>query len=277
MGLPIRGLLAPGLVAAALAVALPATADEVVRVSGTGSAIALLQRLGDAFSTRNPGIRVKVAPSLGSSGAIHAVAEGALGLAVTGRPPTDAERERGLESVPLARTPFLFAAGPGVPVRGITEAELVRIYRGTVTTWPDGTRIRLVLRPLADSDSALLRAISPALDGAVAAAARRPGMLLAVTNTECDEMLARTPGSVGPSSLLQLRSEGRKLAALEWNGVAPTVENLDSGRYPLAKELHVVTRRDVTPAVRSFLGFVRSPEARALCRELGAIPAPAGG
>jgi phosphate transport system substrate-binding protein len=255
-----------------LSAASPAAPQQPLRVGGTGSAVAAMARLGAEAEARDPSIRIQVLPSLGSTGAIRAVADGAIDLAVSGRPLRAAERALGIVSREVARTPFLFAVGPRVGATSLTTDDLVAIYRGTLVTWPDGQRIRVVLRPPSDSDTGILGSISPEVSAAVDAAARRPGMLLAVTNTECDEILARSPGSVGPTSLLQLRTEPHPLRPLRWNGVEPTLENLASGRYPLAKPVHLVFREPAGDGVRRFLAFLASPAARALLREMGALP-----
>ncbi len=261
------------MLAVACALAAPgASALEPVRVGGTGSAVAAMARLGDAATAQDARIRVRVLPSMGSTGAIQAVTDGALDLGMSGRPLRDGEQTLGLASREVARTPFLFAVGPRVGVPGLTTEELVAIYQGERLTWPDGQRIRPVLRPRSDADTDLLRSISPAVAGAVDAASGRPGMLVAVTNTECNEMLARSPGSIGPTTLLQIRSESHPLRPLHWNGVQPTVENLASGRYPLVKSIHLVFRAPASDGVRHFLAFLGSPRGQTLLRELGALP-----
>jgi phosphate transport system substrate-binding protein len=249
-----------------------AAAQQSIRVGGTGSAVAAMGRLGSAAALQDPGIRVRVLPSLGSTGAIRAVADGALEVGVSGRTLREAERALGLASREVARTPFVFAVGPRVKASGLTTDELVAIYHGERLAWPDGQRIRPVLRPRSDADTDLLRSISPEVAAAVDAAAGRPGMLVAVTNTECNDMLARSPGSVGPSTLLQIRSESQPVRPLLWNGVEPTVENLASGRYPLVKSIHLVFRAPPGDGVRRFLAFLGSPRGQGLLRELGALP-----
>jgi phosphate transport system substrate-binding protein len=255
-----------------LSAASAAAPQQPLRVAGTGSAVAALHRLGAEAGARDPAIRIHVLPSLGSTGAIRAVADGAIDLAVSGRPLRGAERALGIVSREVARTPFLFAVGPQVGATSLTTDDLVAIYLGTLVTWPDGQRIRVVLRPSFDSDTRILDSISPGVAAAVEGASRRPGMLLAVTNVECNEILARSPGSVGPTSLLQLRAETHPLRPLQWNGVEPTLENLASGRYPLAKSIHLVFRAPTNAGVRRFLAFLASPAARALLREMGALP-----
>jgi phosphate transport system substrate-binding protein len=231
-----------------------------------------MARIGAALEAEDPGVRLRVLPSLGSTGAIDAVAQGALDVGVSGRPLRDGERGRGLLDLEVARTPFVFAVGRGSGARGITVEELAAIYRGEKGTWPSGQRIRLVLRPATDVDTALLQGISPEVAAAVAEAQSRPGMLVAVTNTECHQILARSPGSIGPTTLLQLRADPLPSSPLDWNGVAPTLENLASGRYPLAKPVHLVIRSRPTPGVRRLLAFLASPRGRALLAELGALP-----
>jgi phosphate transport system substrate-binding protein len=202
------------------------------------------------------------------------VAEGALDVGVSGRPLAPAEAGLGLAAPLLARTPFVFAVGPRVPISGITSVELARLYRGEVTRWPDGERVRLVLRPRTDVDTMVVRAISPELDAAMELALRREGMLVAATNQDCDEALIRTPGSLGPSSLTQLMTESHTLRALSWNGVAPTLQNLGSGAYPLSKPLHLVVRAAPTRAVRQFLEFLGGAEARRILEQTGNLPVP---
>jgi phosphate transport system substrate-binding protein len=255
-----------------LSAASSTEAQQPLRLAGTGSAVAAMTRLGAAAEAQDPALRVRVLPSLGSTGAIRAVTEGAIDVAVSGRPLRDKERALGVVSREVARTPFLFAVGPRVGATSLTTDDLAAIYMGTLIAWPDGQRIRVVLRPPSDADTDVLRSISPEVARAVDAASRRPGMLVAVTNTECGEMLARSPGSVGPSTLLQLRSETHRLRALQWNGVDPTLENLASGRYPLRKSVHLVFRSPASESVRRFLAFLASPGAHGLLREMGALP-----
>jgi ABC-type phosphate transport system substrate-binding protein len=99
-------------------------------------------------------------------------------------------------------------------------------------------------------------------------------MLMAVTNQECDEILARTPGAIGLTSLTQVLTEERPLTLLAWNGVAPTLPNLASRAYPLSKTLVVVVRGPPSPAVRRFLAFLGSPAARKILEETGNLPLP---
>lgn len=72
-----------------------AHADEL-RIGGSGAALGTMRLLADAFSVKNPEVRITVAPSLGSGGGIKALAGGAIDLAVTSRPMDESERKLGV-------------------------------------------------------------------------------------------------------------------------------------------------------------------------------------
>ncbi|MBI5067548.1 MAG: substrate-binding domain-containing protein [Deltaproteobacteria bacterium] len=270
---PTRRLAVP-LLLLALPAAAPGADAAPIRITGTGSAIGLLERVSRAFEQAHPGSKVQLLPSVGSAGAIRAVAAGALDVGLSGRELQPDERQAPVRLLGFARTPFLFAAAPGVAVRSLTAAEVVRIYRGQQIRWAGGERIRLVLRPRADADTAFLRAISPEMAAAVDAAQGRPGMLVATTNQECDQTVATTPGGLGPSTLAQLLTEPRGLQPLAWEGVEPTLANLAAGRYPLSKPLYLVLPRAPSPAVRELVAFLGSPGGRRLLEESGCLPLP---
>lgn len=257
-----------------LLAAAPARAEPRVRITGTGTALGAMRQLTAAYAEANPGERAEVLPSVGSAGALKAVAEGALDVALSGRPLEPRERGLGLVERAYARTPFLFAVGKRVDVRTVTRNDLARLYRGDLDRWPNGERARLVLRPRADADTRLLRAISPEMAEAVEASFHRDGMLVAATNQECDAILARTPGAVGPSTLTQLVTESRALTPLALDGVEPTLANLASGVYPLAKTLYAVVGPRPSERARRFVAFLGSPEARRILERTGNLPMP---
>lgn len=270
-------LLRPSLAFAALLLggaARGAPADGAIRITGTGSAIGVIERLGHAFEKAHPGQRIQLLPSVGSSGAVRAVAGGALDLGLSGRALRPDEQALGVRAIAFARTPFILAVGPQTSATRIGLADLARIYRGEMERWPDGERVRAVLRPASDADTAYLRTLSPELGAAVDAAHARSGMLMAITNQECDEIIGRTPGSIGPSTLAQLRTDARGLRALWWEGIEPTVANMSAGIYPLAKPLYLVLPREPSPAARQLLAFLASPQGRSILEEAGCQPLP---
>src|SRR5512142_1270632 len=141
--------------------------STAIVIGGTGSARGGMKEIAKAFRKEHPEITVSFVPSLGSSGGIKAALSGSLDLALSARPLTDSERERGASAVEYARTPFLFTTKDASHADSLTLRKVASIYGGEAPQWPDGTPLRLVLRPEKDMDTLLLRSMCPALDIAV--------------------------------------------------------------------------------------------------------------
>jgi phosphate transport system substrate-binding protein len=246
-----------------------AAAAEEFKIGGTGTALGTMRLLAEAFKAGNPDILITIAPSIGSSGGIKAVASGTIGLAVTSRPMNDIERKLGVVEVEYARTPFVFAVSTKSSVTAITSAELADLYAGKLTAWDDGSPVRVVLRPAVDVDTEMAKRISPAIARGLDAAIARPGMPAFATDQNAADAIEGFPGAVGSSSLAVIVSEKRALRALKLDGREPTLINAASGAYPYYKRLFVVTATQRPAAVSRFLIFVQSPAGRRILESNG--------
>jgi phosphate transport system substrate-binding protein len=235
---------------------------DTIKIGGTGAGLAILRSLADAYVKTHPDSTFVVLPSLGSSGGIRAVAGGAVQLAVSSRALKGAEKDQGLVAVELGKTPFVFAVSTRNSIQNITLAQLADIYAGRTDAWPNGQKIRIVLRPTTDADSKLVRSISPAMARAKHQAEQRPGMLFAYTDQDNQDNLEKIPGALGATSLGQILAEQRQLKALTLDGVRPSVQNLANGSYHYAKTLYLVTAPSSPPTAHDFVTFVRTPPAR---------------
>ena len=72
--------------------------------------------------------------------------------------------------------------------------------------------------------------------------------------------LAATAGAIGMTTTTRVRRSKGKVKALAYNGVAPTVVNVEAGTYPFTREAYLVTKADPSAKVRAFLDFVKSAE-----------------
>lgn len=259
---------------ACAALAAPAAAADMamLRLGGTGASLGILRALGEEFSRHYPSVRVVVEPSLGSSGAIAAVAAGAIGVGTISRPLTQEETAKGLRQMPLARTAFAVAVHRDVPVPGLTLSELAALYSGATAAWPDGTPVRIILRPEREFDTGALRAMSPELERAVRAAQARRGLMVAITDQDSAQYLEQVPGSIGTTSLALVVSERRNLRVLAIEGVAPSIRALESGAYRFSRPLYLITSASPSAAALAFAEFAASPAAGEVLRRNGAVP-----
>ena len=242
---------------------------DAIKIGGTGTGLGAMKLLAQEFKKSHPDAQLIVTPSLGSTGAIKAVLAGAIDLGISARPLSTQEQRQGVSAWAYARTPFMLVTGVGNKSAGLSLSQLVQIYSGKVSQWPDGSPIRLVVRPDADADSQLLRAFSAEMNSAVSLALARPGLRMADTDQDNADALEQLPGSLGAATLSQILTENRTLKALTLDGVAPTLEALAAGRYPYSKTLHLVSAAKPSALARDFAAFIRSPAGQAVLARTG--------
>jgi phosphate transport system substrate-binding protein len=263
-----------GLASFALVFALltPQAWAETLKVGGTGAALGTMRLLGAAFSRQQPEIRIEVLPYIGSTGAIRGIARGTIDLGLSGRPASPDEEKLEATLRKYALTPLIIAAHLEVPLNAVSRDQLAAIYSGQPSRWEGGGMIRLVLRPAQETDSLVLRTISPAVSQGLDVALAKPGMRRAATDQDAADMLEQTPGAIGTSTLALALSEQRRFKVLALDGVMPDVEALRSGRYPYNKPLYLVTRPQPSKAVQAFVDFIATPAGQAILIKNGQLP-----
>lgn len=246
-----------------------ADAGNTIRIGGTGGALGAMQQLSAAFKKTLPDVNVVVLPSLGSGGGIKALLSGTIDIALSSRPLKDSERGQGAVEIEYAKTPFVLATSNKNSMSGFTMAQVVDIYEGKIKTWPNGSLIRLVLRPEGESDTALLKNMSGAMKQAVENALSRKGMILAVTDQDSADAMENIKGALGTSTLSQIISEKRALKALSLDGVKPSAKNIANGTYPHFKTFSMVVVQKPSGLSKQFIDFVRSETGHKILTESG--------
>jgi len=256
-----------------LAGAMPvggATAAETLRLGGTGTAIGMLRQVGAEF-TAATGVKVDVVASLGSTGAIRALGDGLLDIAVPARPLTSDETAAGLRQVAVLRTAYVIATSH-VDASGLKSADLAKIFAAEKPTWADGTPIRIILRPRSDTDTALLGELFAGMTEAIESARCRAEVPTAATDQDNAALADRTPGSLIGTTMTQLKTEHRNLHVLPLDEVEPTLANFESCAYRFTKKLCLIVPRNSAPQAQRFVDFLRSPPGMKALREAETLP-----
>lgn len=273
MRLFLSSVVAAGLAAVAVSGALPtrgAAAAEPLRMGGTGSSVGLLSKVGEQFTAAG-GAGVVVISGLGSSGAVRALTDGKLDVAVSASPLKPAQKTGGVEQVMVVRTAFVLATSRRDP-KGLRVADLPGIFKADKPVWPDGAPIRIILRPRSETDTQLLGDLAPGLREAIEALRKRTEVPVAATDQDNADMAQRIKGSLTATTLTQLKTEDRPLNVVPLDGIEPTFANFASGQYRNAKKLHFIVRSGGAPAAARFIAFLRSPQGQAAMREYSVLP-----
>jgi phosphate transport system substrate-binding protein len=265
-----------GLTARILSIVLAssaACADDasVVRIGGTGMALAAMQQAGTALSAVEPTIRVTVLPSLGTPGGLKALAEDAIDVAVTGRPLKADEKARGATAAGCVTTPLIFVTSHPSP-NAVAKTDIPGFYRDVQATWHDGRPLKVILRSRAGSENDYLKSAIAGMDAALDAAYARPDIPVATTDQENADGASRIAGSFAIMTMLQLYGEKLNLRPVALDGVMPSAAALADKTYPLSATVCVVLPPIPKPAAASFVAYLKSDAGQALLTSLGATP-----
>lgn len=225
----------------AMVSAWPVHATDVLRFGGGSAVPAALRK---AIESRAPGqLAVPIAWESGPAD-VRRVVDGTLDavLVITG--PSGPERPdapaQALVSAELLRTPILFVVAAESPERDLRSVDLLATYALQRTEWPDGTRIRIVLRPARSVDARALKMLSPDWQRAVHALEKRPGMVVASRAPEAIDLVAEVPGAITGTTLPAASFARRPARTLSIDGVAATPAAVAGGLYPYHVSIHVV-------------------------------------
>ena len=269
LGTSCRGLL-PLLIVPTFLLSATVVA-ETLTIGGTGGDLGTMKQLGARFEDLHSGVSVKVLPSLGSSGGIKAVTAGATDLSVSSRPLKEKEKKPGVVAVPYANTAIVVVTMDNHGLPNVTRSELAGIYSGIRTKWPDGTSIRLILRPEYDTDTKTIKTQIPELRKALITAGRRRGVPVGITAQKAADLIEKLPGALGLLSLSLVLGENRAMKSIPFDGVVPTAESIASGRYPILKTFYLVTGPKSGALAREFIDFIRSPEGSSILARTGHV------
>jgi len=256
-----------GTAAGALLLSITADAAGPLSIVGTGDALDVVRALGEHFTRAHPDMIVNVPSSIGSGGGIAAVGAGKEAMGRIARPLTAAERERGIEGVPLLRVPAAFYVHASTGVRNLTAGQVADIYEGKIQNWKDvggsDQRIRVVRREEADSTLQVLRASMPGWDK-LAIIERS---MTATSTQDAIHAVEENPGAIGFGPYTLTLEE--KLPILRINGLYPT-----DGGYPSAVTVSLIWKAEtITAEAREFLRYAQCLEAARTIKVYGAIPA----
>lgn len=247
----------------------PACADDLVRIGGTGIALATLHAIGESLTAARPGLQVEVMPSMGTPGGIKALIEGAIDIAVIARPLKPEEQAKGLVEAACLTTALVFVSSHK-GATGVIRAQLPGLYADASPKWQDGTPLNIVLRSRSGSENPYLVAAMPDMAVALEAAYKRRGIPIGSTDQENAVLASQVSGSLAVMTLLQLRAERLELNVLPFDGVAARTETIANGTYPFPIRICTVHTNEATPAAAQYIAHLRSPSGKAIVETFGA-------
>lgn len=224
--------------------AVARSAGELL-IAGSGAALAPLARLLERYHRLEKGARLRLAASIGTSGALRALRDGEIDLGLSARP-LRPEELSGLRHLPLARISLIFAASPRTVLPSQDGLQLARaIYTGELRRWPDGRPIVPLVRQVDDATMQVLATADRPLGEALRLARKRVGAIVCYSDQQMRSALLTIPGAFG-----FLDAGTIALGSLPLVRPAP-------GMLAVQLELGLLHRASLPRELERFIAFVR--------------------
>lgn len=246
--------------------------DEVsgsLVVSGSSAMQPLVAAAAEEFMAENPGADIQVNAG-GSGTGLSQVAEGSVDI---GNSDVFAEEKEGISAGELvdhkvAVVGITAAVNPKVGIKDISKEDLIKVFTGEITNWKEvggkDQKIVLVNRPDASGTRAIFNKF--ALDGATPA----EGITEDSSNT-VKKILTETEGAVGYLAFSYFTDDS--ITPLSVDGVDPTEENVQSGKFPIWAYQHSYTKGEPKGLAKAFLDYLMSDDIQTtLLKEQGYLP-----
>lgn len=262
---------APAILAALCA--LPCWSQNKIVMDGSTGMIPLAKAIGIAYQQVSADPQIEIGQGLGTGARLKALADGKIQVALAshGIKAEDLAKDN-LRAIEIAKGAIVFAVNASLPLTEVTEAQLCDLYSGKAANWkalngPDAAVVVLT-RPPTEVDPEVIRAkIGCFKDLKEVESAR-----IMARGGDMARGLVETMHSIGMTSMTVVEQSGGKLKALAVNGVAPTADNVKTGRYFLNRDFLFVVKAPPSPPVARFLEFALSPDGDRVILANGAIP-----
>jgi phosphate transport system substrate-binding protein len=253
--------------------ALKQNHQKNLTAAGSGVNLGITRLLVEGFVKIHPKIRIDIPGSIGTKGAIAAIADGAITLGLVSQPLKEEEKTQDISVLPYAWVAIVIGVHPTVPDQNITSGELVEIFKGTKTQWKNGEEIIVQARDKSDSGFLVLQNNIPGFREAYTESQKDKLWTLYFTDQDANQALAMTPYAIGVTDLGMIATEHLRIKVLPFNGIEPNQKNLQNETYPLSRQLSFIYREENLPEeARQFLAFVFSEKGRNILKSNGYIP-----
>jgi phosphate transport system substrate-binding protein len=194
-------------------------------------------------------------------------------IGISSRALFQSEREAysSMEAVPFAYDGLAVVTNRSVTVANLTIEQLRQIYAGMITNWsqvggPSAPIVVIARDTLAGTAEAWSELVMNGL----------PVMATTMISMAEDvpAAVASMANSIAYLSLADINPMTMNPVSIE--GVAPTIELVASGRYPIKRPFIFVTGARPTTVQAEFIDFAFSADGQAVIRSLNAVPATRG-
>lgn len=246
-------------------------AGNDITIKGSTTVLPIAQVAAEEFMDRNPGINISVQGG-GSGVGIASLLDKTTDIADSSRKIKGEEitkaRAAGVNpnEIVIALDGIAVIVHPGNRINALTKAQIKDIYTGKVSNWKEvGGSDAKIVTISRDTSSGTYEAFETL---AINKEKVRPDALTTASNQAVAQTVAQTPGAIGYVGHGYLTNKVKDVTV---NGVKCTRQTIQSGKYPLARELYMYTNGKPSGNTAKFIEFVLSKDGQKLVEEEGFV------
>lgn len=251
---------------------------KVITVKGSDTMVILGQRWAEEYMNKNPGISIQVTGG-GSGTGIAALINGATDICESSRPMKEKEKQdirarhgKEVKEIPVALDGLAIYVHRSNPIQSITRAQLKSTYRGRLSNWRElgWENAQIVTYSRENNSGTYVFFKEHILDNEDFAenVQTLPGTA-AIVNAVANDRRSIGYGGIAYSSGIRavpvVGKEGGE-------AVSPSLETVQSGKYPLSRNLYFYTAGEPLGHIKEFINWVLSDEGQKTCDQVGYYP-----
>ncbi len=243
---------------------------QTLMITGSSTLAPLIAEIAKRFERLHPGIRVDVQTG-GSSRGIADVRNGVAAIGMVSRALADSEAD--LHGHPIALDGVALIVHASNPIRALSDDEVRAIYTGKIRNWREvgGEDAPITVVHKAEGRATLERFLAYfKLDNT----AIKPDVVIG-DNEQGIKTVAGNRHAIGYVSIGTAANDiahGVPIRMLATGGHTPSLEAVETGRFPITRPLLLVTRTAPSGSARRFIAFARSEAVHDLVRGQSFVP-----
>jgi len=264
--------------------ALAASGKNSLQIKGSDTMVNLVQAWAEKFMEKNPQEFIAVTGG-GSGTGLSSLISGTCDIAMSSRTVKEKEvalaKQKGINpyEIKVALDGLAVVVSPKNPVSKLTVDELARVFTGKIMNWKEvgganakivilsrevnsGTHVYFKEHVLRKGDPNSKEEFSPS------------ALMLPSSQAIADE-IAQNPAAIGYYGMGYISPKQKPVSvAMDKKSeyVAPTVQNVINGKYPISRPLFLYTNSVPQGLVKKFVDFALSQEGQDLVLKTDFVP-----
>jgi len=254
-------------------------ASDHLSISGSTTVLPAVSKTAESFHMETG--QVVVVNAGGSGSGFNQLAEGQTDIGMMSRDITAEEKAQfpnitftpiaiGRDAVAPVISSEIYDAG----VNSLTLTDIAAIYRGDIDNWNRvGGPDKAIFVIDKESSSGTRQTFMKVVMGNSKASA--PGADLVIgSNNEEQTAITQSDSAIGMLSHAWFNADVKGISIERADGtfIAPSLESIRSGSFPITRDLNIVIREDISPQAQAFVDYLLGDAGQSFVADSGYIP-----